>query len=216
MPIRSLNWSLASPELAQWWGPADGTLLAIWPSPVNADACFTKAGFTDFNDDDLDRAWDEEFEKLTSLLVQRLSSFGAPVVRFGTPHGSIEAALLEATGKDTQICVAPCIVDFGNPLRVSLCTCDEHPIWWLKISPGLFPIEPMLQEMAGGRPLERRSIDLAVLAPSPDHPGLQLKEQLDRDAELYSQRDNRRVKILVGAVMVIFFIIILASVLKRW
>jgi len=219
MPIRSLNWSLPSPGLVHWWGPAGGTLLAIWPSPINGDACFTKAGFTDFDDDDLDEAWDADFENLTSSLVRRLSSFGTTVLRYGSSvlqtDQTIEEALLETTGKDTQICVPPCIVDFGDPPRASLCTSDEHRIWWVKISDGLVGVEAFLQELAGLRPLVRRDIDFAILAPSPDHPALELKHRRDHETALYGARANRRVKIIVGIVAAIFILIVFASLIKR-
>lgn len=51
-------------------------LLAIWPVPVNHDACFAEAGFTLFGDND--EAWDQAAEGVLSRVIETLSfRFGA-------------------------------------------------------------------------------------------------------------------------------------------
>jgi len=54
-------------------------LAALWPSPVNADACFEAAGFTDF--DDADAPWDTLAEAWLQRLIQALSALGTPALR---------------------------------------------------------------------------------------------------------------------------------------
>lgn len=53
----------------------DCRLLAIWPAPVNHDACFAEAGFTLFGDND--EAWDQAAENVLSRVIAALSRFGA-------------------------------------------------------------------------------------------------------------------------------------------
>jgi hypothetical protein len=50
-------------------------LLAIWPAPVNHDACFTNAGFSLFGDNGED--WDRAAEEVLARLLENLSRFGA-------------------------------------------------------------------------------------------------------------------------------------------
>ncbi|MBO1110622.1 hypothetical protein [Bordetella petrii] len=71
-----LHWSLVPPDQAPGLA-ADGTrLLAIWPAPVNHDACFEAAGFTLFGDND--ETWDQAAEDLLRRVIEHLSRFGAP------------------------------------------------------------------------------------------------------------------------------------------
>ncbi len=51
-------------------------LFAVWPAPVNPDACFAAAGFTDFGDSDL--AWERNAAALWQHLLQALQAHGTP------------------------------------------------------------------------------------------------------------------------------------------
>lgn len=53
---------------------AHDKLLALWPAPVNHDACFEAAGFTLFGDSDDD--WDRAAEDLLCQVIERLSQLG--------------------------------------------------------------------------------------------------------------------------------------------
>lgn len=50
--------------------------LAVWPAPVNHDACFEAAGFTLFGDNDA--AWDRAAENMLERVIDDLSLMGAP------------------------------------------------------------------------------------------------------------------------------------------
>lgn len=53
---------------------AGQALFAIWPAPVNADACFAAAGFNDFGD--ADPAWEGEATALWQRLLVALQTHG--------------------------------------------------------------------------------------------------------------------------------------------
>ena len=56
---------------------AEGRILcALWPAPVNADECFTAAGFTRFGD--ADDTWDARAGALLDRLLSDLGTCGAP------------------------------------------------------------------------------------------------------------------------------------------
>ncbi len=69
-----VHWSTVPPDAGQ--GPASPgcRLLAIWPAPVNHDACFKEAGFTLF--DDNGEAWEQSAEELLQGLLAALSRWG--------------------------------------------------------------------------------------------------------------------------------------------
>ena len=63
------------PPWALRFGP-ELALFALWPAPVNADACFAEAGFTDF--DDASAPWEHEATSLWQRLLQAMQAHGAP------------------------------------------------------------------------------------------------------------------------------------------
>jgi hypothetical protein len=67
------DWVAQVPSRPGW------RLAALWPSPVNADAWFEAAGFTDF--DDADAPWDTLAEAWLQRLIQALSALGTPALR---------------------------------------------------------------------------------------------------------------------------------------
>jgi len=119
------------------------TLFALWPAPVNHDACFKDAGFEDF--DDADDVWDANAGGLLSRLVDHLSRYGSarlvsePVVRMQPWYRRVFAeSAPEAIDLREQI-VAPmwnklpdCIVRFGEA-GVALRTGCEHHIFWISL-----------------------------------------------------------------------------------
>ena len=72
----TLHWCLVShialPDGS--YAPEGCCLVALWPSPVNPDACFEEAGFRDFGDNDL--VWDENAGILLQRLLSVLSHWG--------------------------------------------------------------------------------------------------------------------------------------------
>ena len=74
-PVFQIHWSLVPPDDAAELAPPGYRLLAIWPAPVNPDACFEAAGFTVFGDND--EEWDQAAEGLLRQVIAHLSRFGA-------------------------------------------------------------------------------------------------------------------------------------------
>ncbi|NDY92501.1 hypothetical protein [Ideonella livida] len=70
---------------AQWPGPLvpGATGLALWPAPVNPDACFEAAGFTDFGA--ADPAWESEAEAWLDRLLALLAQDGPPALQGPAP-----------------------------------------------------------------------------------------------------------------------------------
>lgn len=75
-PAFQVHWSLVPPDDAGDLAPPACRLLALWPAPVNHDACFEAAGFTLFGDND--EEWDRAAEDLLGRAIEHLSRFGAP------------------------------------------------------------------------------------------------------------------------------------------
>jgi hypothetical protein len=70
-----VHWSPVPSEEAGELASPGCRLLAIWPVPVNHDACFAEAGFTLFGDND--ETWDRAAEDLLRRVIENLSRFGA-------------------------------------------------------------------------------------------------------------------------------------------
>ena len=132
-------------------------LAAIWPGPVDHDACFAEAGFTSFRDSD--EAWDEEFEAITAALVEALSAYGPPELQGERDGQEPVAALLEAAACDN----APrAVVRFGEYLELS--TGDGHSLFWLEIGQGaLLSFEELVRRVAGGRRVDRTPLTWSAL-----------------------------------------------------
>ena len=73
-PAFQVHWSLVSPDEAGTFALAGCCLLAIWPAPVNHDACFRQAGFTLFGDNDAE--WDRAAEQLLDRVLKKLGRYG--------------------------------------------------------------------------------------------------------------------------------------------
>src|ERR1700693_5711314 len=72
--IGAINWdNVPTAHLPQWIEPS-GTLLAIWPSPVDHDVCFANAGFSEFADSD--EPYDAEWKQMLERLLDALARFG--------------------------------------------------------------------------------------------------------------------------------------------
>lgn len=69
-----VHWSLVPSEDAEGLISAGCRLLAIWPAPVDYDACFKEAGFTLFGDND--EEWDKAAVRLLCRVMENLSHFG--------------------------------------------------------------------------------------------------------------------------------------------
>jgi hypothetical protein len=73
-----VHWSPVPAGEAADLPPPGCRLLAVWPAPVNHDACFQAAGFTLFGDND--ETWDQAAENLLHRVLAHLSRLGAPTL----------------------------------------------------------------------------------------------------------------------------------------
>src|SRR5262245_45668258 len=184
--IKAVCWSDVPVDLTSWWADHAGARIAIWPAPVDGDACFEAAGFTEFAD--TDERWDRDLRGITERLVGAMSELGSPRIRSADepvwhPRNLAErmAALFRGlehrpTLLDTIACsitndnFAPCVVDFGEQPVATLCTSDGHSIWWVWLSASAAAQVPeLLTRIAAGLPVVEQHVKVAVLVPRPRH-----------------------------------------------
>lgn len=142
------------------WGMAKPNLAAVWPAPIDHDACFGAAGFSAFAD--TGDSWDADFRLMAARLVSRLSTLGIPniadpiearkagflgLVRRAPVLPLVEQLILST--RDDQF--PPLVVRFGEPAAAELRTSDGHPIFWLTLSSARLP--EILVDVAEGRPV---------------------------------------------------------------
>jgi hypothetical protein len=155
------------------WSPVPGAasgveLFALWPSPVNADACFQAAGFTEFGDGD--EKWDENADGMLSRLLVELAAHGPPrliskPVERPQPWYRRWLAPPEMFDLRQQIefpmhldQLSDCVVNFGGS-GASLRTGNGHHIFWITLphaNVGLFP--SIVTRVAGSHPTVRTSL----------------------------------------------------------
>jgi hypothetical protein len=75
-PAFQIHWSLVPQDETTALVAPNCRLLAIWPAPVNHDACFRQAGFTQFGDNDAE--WDQAAEGLLRRVLEKLGRYGDP------------------------------------------------------------------------------------------------------------------------------------------
>lgn len=175
--IRSLHWDEPRLELPIPWTPGSGRVLAIWPAPIDHDACFAAAGFVDFADSN--PGWDAEFRDLLRSLLHFLERTGQARLQTGeypaergafawlahwvgppraTPN--LDDALLAAARDDR---FPPCVVQFGDPVRASVRSSSGHPLLWVWSAPGGPDREQLLSSVAGDRPVVNTPLDWNAL-----------------------------------------------------
>lgn len=169
-----IHWSEVEPPLPPALAAAAGSVVALWPAPVNADECFKAAGFSDFADHD--DAWDDAAVALLDRVVARLSAFGAPALRspplLDSPpwHRRLRGEVPAPRPLLTQLelpmrwdSLPPCVVAFGDG-GASLRTGEGHVILWLTLPPGVEPAG-VVADVAGGHPLSRTTLRWSALLP---------------------------------------------------
>jgi hypothetical protein len=123
------------------WHDQIGRLFAVWPEPVDHDACFQAAGFGRF--DDTGASWDSEFRRILDGALGTLASYGAPDL--GGPEAAGSASLLDRLLRRTRPAPSlrerveiaatddnlPCWLEHGAPPRALLLVSDGHPILWI-------------------------------------------------------------------------------------
>jgi hypothetical protein len=162
----TVHWDVVTGALAHARTGDDRQLLAIWPTPVRADAAFQAAGVTAFG------AQDAGWERNTSMTVDRmlaaLSTYGparllsVPAKRrwplylrlFISEHDlpvpeQVKLPMFSATA-------SPCEVAFGA-VGVSLRTGSGRAIWWVEL-PISAASDAFVAQIAGGLPVVRTSL----------------------------------------------------------
>ena len=154
---------------------------ALWPSPVNPDACFEEAGFTDFGDADAD--WDAQADALLLQLLDLLNThFGEPAPtsppapvpaprlpwfrRFfapPAPRWRSPAEQLADAMHDDNLPLAD--IRFGSSGARVRANAGHWLLWvdWPSDAPMSF--ESLVQTLAQGRPIQRTELDWRVLWP---------------------------------------------------
>jgi hypothetical protein len=170
--IERIQWM----ALGEWcWRETSGVAVAVWPSPVDDDACLRRAGIADFADSNA--AWEADFAMLLDDVVSLLSRFGVAQVhgvepvptslsdrllRRNTPPSEPAWRLALAAGDDQ---FGTCDVELGNPVRAVVCTSDGHPIIWIWTDAQIETGWPKyLAPLTRGRPLEQGTIKIGVLS----------------------------------------------------
>lgn len=177
--IRRLHWSSVPDHLVREWSFAGGSSFAVWPAPVDHDACFENAGFRDFAD--TDEAWDKEFAGLLDKLLVVLNQAGRPIIRQSQQAEKAETLVgrvariarrkAKATPSLSECVLLParddqftaCILDFGDPAEVRLRTSGGHPILWLCLTRQQ-NIDRILRELKADTPVQETVLDWAHLA----------------------------------------------------
>lgn len=150
--------------------PEGCCLLALWPAPVNPDACFEEAGFRDFGDNDV--VWDENAGFLLRRLLAKLSRWGearllsrplmTAVPWYWRPFRQpTPLALVEQVELPIQWDSLPrCHVAFGDG-GVALHAGDGHCLFWVTLPEG--EPEGFIREVAEGWPVVRTGLKWEVL-----------------------------------------------------
>lgn len=177
--IRTIHWARVDPAAAPEWVDADAALLAIWPAPVGSDACFRKAGFTDFDVAGCEQ-WNGELRGVLERLVGWLERHGRVVVRQGAaPRASWwdrlrrrqprrPAALEQLWDALCEDHLPDCIVEFGRPARVTLRIGRGRPIFWLATPKGVsLEAGGLLAHLAEGRAIRQTRLEWQFLTGGP-------------------------------------------------
>lgn len=165
----TLHWSAVAGTQAQFFVPAGYQLLAIWPSPVNPDACFEAAGFTDFGDQDV--AWDKQADTLRERLLVALRHYGAPRLlsvplhpkkpwwSWSTPE---PLSLPEQVSLPQYWDNLPeCVLAFGES-GVQLRTGQGHHLYWLTL-PDTLDLPAFAVQLAEAHPCRKTPLRWCAL-----------------------------------------------------
>jgi hypothetical protein len=144
--LKAIHWDEVPVALASAWCAGGGRLLAVWPAPVDHDACFLDAGFSDFAD--TDEEWERQVARLIDALMAGLGTCGPARMRSGEG--------LLASARDDN--VPACVVEFGSPAAAALRTSDGHPIFWIWLGGSTLDVEALLRTVAFGTRLQRTSL----------------------------------------------------------
>ena len=147
------------------------TSFALWPAPVNRDACFEQAGFTDFAD--ADTAWEAKSEELLNRVLARLAQYGrhtlesAPLQHrqglLGILRNRQDLPLREQVlWPMLDDSLPECVVKFGADAELR--TGHGHMIYWITLpTDGETDAEGFVQSVADDWPFFHTVLDLSAL-----------------------------------------------------
>ena len=164
----TVHWAAINDPVARRYADAKHELFALWPAPVNSDACFAEAGFRDF--DDADQEWERNADGVLSRLMVELDAYGTPRL-LSSPLHRPQSWLRrwfsqpEALDLRQQIelpmhwdNLPDCLLEFGES-KVTLRTGKGHQIYWVglpKSQAAAFP--EMAGRIAATHPLIRTDL----------------------------------------------------------
>lgn len=178
--ISALYWAVIPASEHPGWVEAANHLWALWPSPMNADACFEAAGFREFAGplDGWDRDWAEVIERAITVLE---TAFGAAHMRETISGDDTRSMLERITGQPRPLLsiaeqvqlateddnVPAAVVEFGQDNTAMLRAGDSHEILWLSV-PSTTPPH-LLHRIAGEMPLKPRELRWSAILPHQEH-----------------------------------------------
>jgi len=181
--IHTVYWDLLKPEVGsgQWARAQD--ILAIWPAPVNPDACFSAAGFDEFADQD--EQWEDEWRSLIGRLLACLERFGAARVCRSAEVYEVLPTLQRwmnflrgrPTRKRVELTIAEQIelvtqddqfdnvlLVFGSGPYARLSAGGGHEILFVQVAEQTdSSAEDLLRQVADARPVVRKVLDWSCL-----------------------------------------------------
>ena len=131
--------SSAKKEFGVCWGQPESNLFAIFPTPVNADECFKKAGYVNFQD--ANDEWEAKADSFLDDLLNSMEKFG-PAKLLSEPLRDLEYVpyldslsplkkeIVIRTGIEDNI--PDCEITFGDS-GIKMKTGDGHHIFWLEV-----------------------------------------------------------------------------------
>jgi hypothetical protein len=185
--IRQFHWGSVSSPLPDPRLGRFPQVLAIWPAPLDADACFTDAGFHDFADSD--EAWDQDWRGFVARVLGQLEQFGDLHVKaeaqiYDVDARSFTRKLLDRlfsrpapAQKDPLTIVEQIVavtndsrlgevfVDFGTPAKACLLASRGHRILWLGWILPSSAAEAFIEGLAEGMPVIQTTLNWQVLLP---------------------------------------------------
>jgi hypothetical protein len=164
----SVHWAPIPQSQAQQLATAGTQLFALWPAPVNYDACFTAAGFTIFEDNDTE--WDTQADALLErLLAQLEATYGAPQL-CSPPSSHHVAWYVRPFRKPQQLrliqqimlpiawdSLPDCVVAFGGRARL-ICGNGHHMFWLILPETDVPQMETWLADICAGVPCVRTDL----------------------------------------------------------
>jgi hypothetical protein len=162
----TIHWDVVTIAKAHERTGNERVLLAVWPAPVNPDACFEAAGFTVFGDGDA--GWERNTAMTVDRLLSALTAHGVPRL-ISVPRKRSWPLYLRLFISEGELplpeqvkapmfsdSVPPCEVQFGSD-GVSLRTGAGHALWWVEL-PVAVDAAAFVSQVAGGLPVERTTL----------------------------------------------------------